>query len=182
MVSGQLEDSLRHEIESYIDGRLSGVKQEISALQSQLNEALSRLLERQSDVQLDGSVAASIMEHLRAAHEQGINLAASESSRAQASSDMAIVKAAISEIDEQKSQADILKILVNRAASFRAARCFRRRKKASNASAGELVDPGDCRGDNAIHPNDLRGMDADTAVGDAVDIKRDLERWPRVPF
>ncbi len=118
MVSGKLEDSLRHEIESFIEGRLSGVKQEIAALQSQLNESLSRLLDRQSEVQLDGGVAASIHEHLRAAHNEGVDLAATESSRAKASTDMAIVKAAIDEIEEQSSQADILKILVNRAASF----------------------------------------------------------------
>jgi hypothetical protein len=118
VVSGQLEDSLRQEIESYIEGRLSGLKQEIAQLQSQLNESLSRLLDRQSDVQLDGSLAASIMEHLRAAHEEGVDLAASESSRAKASSDLAIVKAAVSEIDEQRSQANVLKALVNRAASF----------------------------------------------------------------
>ncbi|HZI88318.1 MAG TPA: hypothetical protein VFD48_15905 [Pyrinomonadaceae bacterium] len=118
MVSGQLEESLRHEIESYIEGRLTGVRQEISELQSQLNESLSRLLDRQSEVQLDGSVAASILEHLRAAHEEGIDLAASESSRAKASSDMAIVKAAVSEISEQTAQTEVLKSLVNRAASF----------------------------------------------------------------
>jgi hypothetical protein len=118
VVSGQLEESLRHEIESYIEGRLSGVRQEISELQSQLNESLTRLLDRQGDVQLDGSVAASILEHLRAAHEQGIDLAASESSRAKASSDIAIVKAGVSEISEQSAQAGVLKTLLNRAASF----------------------------------------------------------------
>ena len=118
MVSGQLEDSLREEIEHYIEGRLSGLKQEIAQLQSQLNESLSQLIDRQSDVQVDGSLAASIMEHLRAAHEEGVDLAASESSRAKASSDLAIVKAAVSEIDEQRSQADILKTLVNRATAF----------------------------------------------------------------
>ena len=118
MVSEQIEDSLRHEIESYIEGRLGGIKQEIAALQSQLNESLSRLLDRQSEVQLDGGVASSILEHLRAAHEEGIDLAASESSRAKASSDMAIVKAAISEIDSQGSQAEILKVLINRASAF----------------------------------------------------------------
>ncbi|MEK6279547.1 MAG: hypothetical protein AABN95_04265 [Acidobacteriota bacterium] len=118
VVSEQLEDSLRHEIESYIDGRLGGIKQELAALQSQLNESLSRLLDRQSEVQLDGGVASSILEHLRAAHDEGVNLAAAESTRAKASSDMAIVKAAISEIDEQESQADILKALINRASAF----------------------------------------------------------------
>jgi hypothetical protein len=67
---------------------------------------------------MDGSVSASISEHLRAAHERGVELAAAESSRAKASSDMAIVKSSITEINEQHSQADILKALVNRAASF----------------------------------------------------------------
>lgn len=118
VVSGQLEDSLRHEIESYIEGRLSGVKQEIAALQSQLNESLTRLLDRQSEVQLDGGLVASIQEHLHAAHNEGINLAATQSSRAKASTDMAIVKAAIDEIDEQKTQSDILKVLIGRAAAF----------------------------------------------------------------
>jgi hypothetical protein len=118
VVSAQLEDSLRRDIESYIEGRLGGIKQEIAALQSQLNESLSQLLDRQSEVQLDGGVNASIVEHLRAAHDAGIDLAASESSRAKASSDVAIIKAAISEINQQQSQAEILKVLVNRAAAF----------------------------------------------------------------
>ena len=118
MVNGHLEDSLRREIESYLEGRLSAVKQEIITLQSLLNESLSTFLDRQTDVQMEGSLLASISEHLRASHERGVELAASESSRAKASSDMAIVKSAITEINEQKSQADILKELVNRAASF----------------------------------------------------------------
>ena len=118
MVNGHLEDSLRREIESHLESRLSAVKQEITTLQSLLNESLSSFLERQGDVQTDASLLAAITEHLHAAHERGVELAASESSRAKASSDMAIVKSTISEINEQKSQADILKALVNRASSF----------------------------------------------------------------
>src|SRR5690349_16610941 len=118
VVNGHLEDSLRREIESHLESRLSAVKQEITTLQSLLNESLSSFLERQGDVQTDASLLASITEHLHAAHERGVELAASESSRAKASSDMAIVKSTISEINEQKSQADILKALVNRASSF----------------------------------------------------------------
>ena len=118
MVNGHLEDSLRREIESYLESRLSAVKQEITTLQSLLNESLSTFLERQADVQMEGSLVAAIQEHLHAAHERGVELAASESSRAKASSDMAIVKSAITEINDQKSQADILKALVNRASSF----------------------------------------------------------------
>lgn len=118
MVNGHLEDSLRREIESYLESRMSAVKQEITTLQSLLNESLSTFLDRQTDVQMEGSLVAAITEHLHAAHERGVELAASESSRAKASSDMAIVKAAIGEINEQKSQADILKALVNRTSSF----------------------------------------------------------------
>ena len=118
MVNEQLEDSLRREIESYLDGRLSAIRQEISTLQSLLNESLSTFLDRQGDVQMEGSMLASITEHLHAAHERGVELANSQTSRAKASSDMAIIKAAISEINEQKSQAEVLKALVNRASSF----------------------------------------------------------------
>src|SRR4026208_2247062 len=118
VVNGHLEDSLRREIESYVETRLSAVKQEITTLQSLLNESLSTFLERQADVQMEGSLIAAITEHLHAAHERGVELAASESARAKASSDMAIVKAGIGELYEQKSQADVLKALVNRASSF----------------------------------------------------------------
>ncbi len=118
MVNGHLEDSLRREIESYVDSRLSAVRQEISTLQTLLNESLSTFLDRQAAVQMEGSLLASITEHLHAAHERGVELASAESSRAKASSDMAIVKSALSEVQEQKSQAEVLKTLVNRASSF----------------------------------------------------------------
>lgn len=119
MVNGHLEDSLRREIESYLETRHSAVRQEITNLQSLLNESLTSFLDRQAaNVQMEGSLVAAITEHLHAAHERGVELAASESSRAKASSDMAIVKAAITEINEQKSQSDILKALINRASSF----------------------------------------------------------------
>jgi len=118
VVNEQLEESLRREIESYLDSRLSAIRQEIATLQSLLNESLSTFLDRQGDVQMEGSLVASITEHLHAAHERGVELASSQTSRAKASSDMAIVKSAISEINEQKSQTEVLKALVNRASSF----------------------------------------------------------------
>lgn len=169
MVSGQLEDSLRHEVESYIEGRLSGVKQEIAELQSRLNESLSRLLDRQGEVQLDGSVAASILEHLRAAHEEGIDLAAAESSRAKASSDMAIVKAAVAEIGEQKAQSEILKTLVNRAASFAPRVAFFVVKGEQSIGWRARGFEGTV-GDSAIQQISF-SIAADTAIGDAANSK-----------
>ena len=172
MVNGQLEDSLRHEIESYLEGRLSAIKQEIASLQSRLNESLTSLLERQSDVHMEGSLATSIAEHLRAAHERGVDLAASESSRAKASSDMAIVKAAIMEINEQKSQADILKTLVNRAASF-APRVAFFVIKGGQASGWRGRGFEGTVGDQAIQRISL-SVDSDTVIRSAA---KSLQTW-----
>jgi len=163
VVTGQLEDSLRHEIESYIEGRLSSIKQEISELQNQLNESISELLRRQSEVQMDGSLTASILEHLRAAHEKGVDLAASESARAKASSDMAIVKAAIEEIHTQHSQAEILKAFVNRSASF-APRIAFFVIKANQANGWRARGFEGTVGDQAIQEISL-STDADTVIG-----------------
>jgi len=171
-----LEDSLRREIESYLENRLSAVKQEITTLQSLLNESLSTFLERQTDVQMEGSLVAAITEHLHAAHERGVELAASESSRAKASSDMAIVKAAISEINEQKSQSDILKALVSRASSF-APRVAFFVIKGDRATGWRGRGFEGTVGDDAIQQISL-SMDSDTVVSSAA---KALATWSGGP-
>jgi hypothetical protein len=176
VVNGHLEDSLRREIESYLDSRLSAVKQEIATLQSLLNESLSTFLERQSDVQLEGSLVASITEHLHAAHERGIEHAVSESSRAKASSDMAIVKSAIGEINEQKSQAEILKALVNRASAF-APRVAFFVVKGDQASGWRGRGFEGTVGDQAI-PQISLALSADTVISSAA---KSLTTWSGGP-
>lgn len=114
-----LEQSLRAEVENYIRARVQGQQEEIARLQSQVNEAFTRLSERLSDASLsDAPIAVSISEHLRAATGKGTEVAAESSARARATSDVALLKAAVDDIDNQRSQADILNTLVNRAASF----------------------------------------------------------------
>jgi hypothetical protein len=114
-----LENSLRAQVDEYINSRLSGMHDEIARLQSQVNESFTRLLERSHDeTQTNTEVVATISEVIRAAHERGIEDAAAESSRTKASSEMAILKSAVDDISEQSSQSEILKTLVNRAASF----------------------------------------------------------------
>ncbi|MGH9970372.1 MAG: hypothetical protein ACREBG_21625 [Pyrinomonadaceae bacterium] len=176
MVSGYLEESLRNDIESHIQERLRGVRQEISELQSQLNESLSRLLDSQGEGQLDASVAASILEHLRAAHDEGVDLAASESTRAKASSDMAIVKAGVSEIGEQNAQADVLKILVNRSASF-APRVAFFAIKGDRAIGWRARGFEGTVGDNAIQHISL-SVSADSIIGD---VTRSRTTWSGGP-
>jgi hypothetical protein len=176
VVNGHLEDSLRREIESYMDGRLNAIKQEITALQSLLNESLSNFLDRQGDVQMEGSLVASITEHLHAAHERGVELASAESARAKASSDMAIVKSAIGEINEQKSQSEVLKALVNRASSFAPRVAF-------FVIKGETVNGWRGRGfegtvgDQAIQDISL-SVNADTVIGSAA---KSLQTWSGGP-
>lgn len=176
MVNGQLENSLRHEIETYLESRMSAMKQDISALQGLLNESLSGLFERQSDVPLEGSLSTTIAEHLRAAHERGIELAASESSRAKASSDMAIVKAGVTELNEQGSQAEILKALINRAASF-APRVAFFVIKGDQASGWRGRGFEGTVGDNAIQDISV-SLSADTVLGSAA---KSLTTWSGGP-
>ena len=176
MANGHLEDSLRQEIERYLEGRLSAIRQEIASLQSQFSESLTAMLERQGDVQMEGSLASSIAEHLRASHERGIDLAAAESSRAKASSDMAIVKAAIAEVNEQETQADILKVLVNRAASF-APRVAFFVIKGDQASGWRGRGFEGTVGDRAVQQISF-STNSDTVVGEAA---RSLATWSGGP-
>ena len=176
MVNEQLEDSLRREIESYVDNRLSAVRQEIATLQSLLNESLSTFLDRQADVQMEGSLVASITEHLHAAHERGVELASSQTARAKASSDMAIVKSAITEITEQKSQAEVLKALVNRASSF-APRVAFFVVKGDTASGWRGRGFEGTVGDEAIQQISLP-LSSDTVIGSAA---KSLTSWSGGP-
>jgi hypothetical protein len=119
VVSDELEKSLRAELNDHINSRMSGIQEEVARLQSQVNEAFTRVLERStSQGETDTSLAVSVAEHMRAAHERGVEEAAAESARTRASSDLAILKAAVEELDDQRTQAGILDALVNRAASF----------------------------------------------------------------
>jgi hypothetical protein len=117
--SGDLAKSLRDDIENYVTSRLSGLQEEIVRLQSQVNEAFTRLEEKvEGAAQTDPSIAVAISEHLRYARNEGVETAAEGSARARASSDVAIIKAAVDELDSQRTQADVLSVLVNRSASF----------------------------------------------------------------
>ena len=119
MSSGDLEKSLRDDIENYVQSRLGGLQEEVARLQSQLNEAFTRLQERvEATGQTDPSITVAIAEHLRHARNEGVETAAEGSARARASSDVAIIKAAVDDLGVQRTQADILDTLVNRAASF----------------------------------------------------------------
>ena len=170
MASDELEKSLRKEIDGYVNERLNGLQEEIKRLHNQLNEAFARLSEHAtSSTQTDVTVGVSILEHMRASHELGIDNAAAESPRMQASSDIAILKAAVEEIDDQRSQADILNALVNRAASFapRVAFFVIKNERATGWRARGLEGT---VGDGAIRDISIP-LSADTVLSDVVNTR-----------
>jgi hypothetical protein len=119
VVSEELEKRMRAEVEDVIASRLSALQSEIARLQGQINEAFAQALERLNGVAGSGTpLTLSIVEHLRAAYNQGLEDAANESARAKASSDIAILKAAVEEFNARRTQAEVLSALVERAASF----------------------------------------------------------------
>ena len=98
---------------------MSGLKEEVERLRAQLDEALARISDRAGEpVGSDASVAVAVAEHLRNARNLGIEAAATESTRARASSDIALIKAAVDELEGRQTQAEVLNALVNHAAAF----------------------------------------------------------------
>ena len=177
MVSGDLEQSLRAQIDGYIESHLGGIRDEIARLQSQFNEAFTRLSERlQSASESDASIAVAVSEHLRDARNSGIETASAEGARARASSDIAILKAGIDDIDEQRSQADILNTLINRAASFapRVAFFVIKNERATGWRARGLEGT---VGDDAIREISLP-LEADTLLSE---VARTRRTWSGAP-
>jgi len=140
--SEELELSLRTEFESYLNGILAEMRQEVSDFQakfqnefekhkSQLDEVFQDFSSRlENDKQLDEGFRELVVEHLRLAKDEGARITASaiaeaedrerENSSALAAASVSYneLRDAINEISTQDSQAGILKSLVNHAAQF----------------------------------------------------------------
>ena len=166
--SGDLEKSLRADIESYVSNRFGGFKEEVARLRAQLDEALARLHETADAPVSEGEapLLVAVSEHLRNARNLGIEAAASESARTRASSDMALVKAAVDELESRQTQADILNSLVNRSAAFapRVAFFVVKNERATGWRARGLEGT---VGDDAVRELSM-SLDADTVLGEVV--------------
>lgn len=119
MPSRDIEKSLREEIEGYVESRLQSVREELARLQEQINQTFASLSERLSaESGTDAPIAVAVAEHLRQARNIGIEEAAEGSVSARSSSDVAILKSSIEDLEERGTQSDVLNTLVNSAASF----------------------------------------------------------------
>jgi hypothetical protein len=115
-VSEELENSLQQAIETYLNDRLRSIDEQVSRLQTEVNEALAQLRESSNAQSLDGTtLSAAIFAHLQTA--RGQKLTGAEVS-APAPRDSATIKQAVSDIETQQTQTEILKSLLKGAVHF----------------------------------------------------------------
>ncbi len=115
-MSEELENSLQQAIETYLNDRLKSIDEQVSLLQAQVSQALERLRESSNAQSLDGTtLSAAIFAHLQTARGQKLTGAPVF---AEAPQDAATIKRAVSEIEAQQTQTDILKSLLKGAANF----------------------------------------------------------------
>ena len=109
VVSEELEKSLRDEIAGFINARMNEVHDQIERLQDDVNTSFARFRElKASNDELSPSVAETIAGHLRGARDSGMQQVLEASAAEKTASGIAMLRAAIDDIDNQRTQADIL--------------------------------------------------------------------------
>lgn len=115
-MSEELENSLQQAVETYLNDRLRSIDEQVSRLQTEVTEALARLRESSNAESLDGTtLSAAIFAHLQTARGQKLT---GTSVSAPVTRDAATIKRAVSEIEAQQTQTEILKSLLKGAVQF----------------------------------------------------------------
>jgi hypothetical protein len=116
-VSEELENSLQQAIESYLGERLRAIDEQLSRLQAEFSDAVTRLRESAEPRSLEGTpLADSVAGHLQAARAQ--RLAQGAVSASESAGEFAAVKRVVAAIERQQSQGDILGTLLTGASQF----------------------------------------------------------------
>jgi hypothetical protein len=115
-VNKELENSLFESIQTYLDGRLRAIDEQLAKLQSDFNEglALARDAAASSPVQ-DTPLSAAISAHLQTAGEQKLSGAPAVPG---GPGDLSGLRRGIDELKEQRTQSDVLSTLLRNAAQF----------------------------------------------------------------
>jgi hypothetical protein len=114
-VEKEREVRLRRRIEELVRSRVGLLEQDISRLQREVNESFTRLLER-TDAAATMSESDDALAHISAEVNAQVDQASAESVRLGA--DIALLRDSVAELDEQRTQAEVLNALVARAANF----------------------------------------------------------------
>ena len=137
MNSEELEQSLKAEFETYLNGVLAKMRGDVDEFQtkiesefekhrSQIGNEFRSLTDRFESVpEFDGGFTETVIEHLRLARDDGTKIAANAFSEAEKledvsapSMDLSEIKDAINEISSNDTQATILKSLIHHAAKY----------------------------------------------------------------
>lgn len=115
-MSQELENSLQQAVETYLNDRLRSINEEVSRLQAEISETLTRLRDNSGDQSLEGTaLSAAIFAHLQTARGQrlsGVTVAAPPAQDARQ------LKLAIQSIEQQPTQTEVLKSLLTGSAQF----------------------------------------------------------------
>jgi hypothetical protein len=114
-VENERDVRLRRRIEELVRARVGLLEQDISRLQREINESFNGLLER-TDVATSQQGEDEAFAQIAAEVTAQIDHSAAESVRL--SADIALLRDSVAELDEQRTQAEVLNALVGRAASF----------------------------------------------------------------
>lgn len=174
-MSEELENSLQQAIETYLGERLRAIDEQLSRLQNDFGEALTRLRQSSVSESLDGtSLSAAIFAHLQTA--RGQKLAGATPERDEGSSEIATIKRSVEEIEKQQSHADILGSLLTGAAQFaeRAALFVIKNEQAIGWRECEATDPSNLELIGGVS----LPLSADTLLGNAA---RSRSAWVGEP-
>ncbi|MGZ5436133.1 MAG: hypothetical protein ACXWID_08705 [Pyrinomonadaceae bacterium] len=112
----ELENSLFESIQTYLDGRLRSIDEQLAKLQSDFNEGLAHAREAAASSPVtDTPLSSAISAHLQTAREQKLSGASAVPA---GPADLSGLKRGIDELKDQRTQSDVLSTLLRNAAQF----------------------------------------------------------------
>lgn len=159
----ELENSLFESIQTYLDGRLRSLDEQLAKLQSDFNEGLAHARDAaaSSPVQ-DTPLSAAISAHLQTAREQKLSGASAVPA---GPADLSGLRRGVDELKDQQTQSDVLSTLLRNAAQFadRAVLFVIKNDQAIAWRMSEAKDPGNLQTPGVAVP-----LNGNTVVSQAV--------------
>jgi hypothetical protein len=113
-VPEELENSLLKSVEAFLNERLQAIEEQLSKLQQDFHDQIARVRETASSTAMENTpLASTIAGHLQTAREQKLS-----GSAAPAPMDLSALKNGIKEIQNERTQSDVLTALLRAGARF----------------------------------------------------------------
>lgn len=172
-MSKELENSLFESIQTYLDGRLRSIDEQLAKLQSDFNEALAHAREAAAGIPVtDTPLSSAISAHLQTAREQKLSGATGAPA---GPADLSGLRRGVDELKDQQTQSDVLSSLLRNAAQFadRAVLFVIKNEQAIAWRMSEAKDPGNLQtpgfavplNGNTVVSQAFRSNSAETASG-----------------